>query len=396
LAAQSADRRTTIDPTAALSPIVGKGRLGLAILACVGGAIAISTPSAAWKRGAVQTFALTGDRMVEGLAVGPDGKVYSPTFHLSSGMPVPGENSKLFTFDPQGHLLKQVTIAGSSSAMLGLEVVPGTTNALLVIDFGAGQVLSVDPNNGSTAAPCVTLPAANAPKSGLNGITFDTKSPPNIYVSDSFEGIIWRFSPSESGTACGVASVWASDSINGTLGGSLLPNNGQAPEGVPAFGANGIEFNKAGNAMFVCNTAMGWIVKIPVEADGTAGQPIEVFTNSINGCDGLRLDSDDNIWAAANQADEIVVVDPTGKAIAKLGDFDGLNGGVTNGLLFPASPAFSPDGLWLYVTNLELDLRTLGPNNTGPQAVDSQWAAEVTQHSIARLKAKIPPIQSSQ
>jgi hypothetical protein len=231
---------------------------------------------------------------VEGLAVGPDGKVYSPTFHLSSGAPVPGENSKLFTFDPQGQLLNQVTIAGSSSAMLGLEVMPGTTNALLVIDFGFGQVLSVDPNNGSTAAPCITLPASNTPKSGLNGITFDTQSPPNIYVSDSFEGIIWRFSPSKSGKTCGVAEVWASDPVNGTLGGSLLPNNGQAPEGVPAFGANGIEFNKAGNAMFVCNTAMDWIVKIPVEADGTAGKP-EVLTNSINGCDGLRLDSDDNI-----------------------------------------------------------------------------------------------------
>ena len=30
---------------------------------------------------------------------------------------------------------------------------------------------------------------------------------------------------------------------------------------------------------------------------------------------------------AANQADEIVVVDPTGKAIAKLGDFNGLKDG---------------------------------------------------------------------
>ena len=39
------------------------------------------------------------------------------------------------------------------------------------------------------------------------------------------------------------------------------------------------------------------------------------------------LDSSDNIWAAANQADEIVVVDPTGKAIAKLGDFDGVQNG---------------------------------------------------------------------
>lgn len=135
--------------------------------------------------------------------------------------------------------------------------------------------------------------------------------------------------------------------------------------------------------MFVCNTAFDWIVKIPV-ADPKS---VAVFTNSINGCDGIAIDSSDNIWAAANQADEIVVVDPTGKAIAKLGDFDGIQNGVTRGLLFPASPAFSKDGNWLFVTNLELDLTAIG----GPQTVDSQWAEQVTQHSIARLRAHIPP-----
>jgi sugar lactone lactonase YvrE len=52
------------------------------------------------------------------------------------------------------------------------------------------------------------------------------------------------------------------------------------------------------------------------------------------------------------------VVEPVhGKAIAKLGDFKGVQNGKTNGLLFPASPAFSPDGKSLWVTNLELDLR---------------------------------------
>ena len=356
----------------------GKKRFGLATLACVSLAIAFSAPATAWKRGAVQTFAVvpTGGQqvLVEGLAVGPDGKVYSPTFD-----PTAKEGpAQLFTFDAQGRLLNQVTIAGSSSAMLGLEVMPGTTNALLVIDFGAGQVLSVDPNNGSTAAPCVTLPAANTPKSGLNGITFDNQSPPNIYVSDSFEGIIWRFSPKESGKACGEASIWAGPDA------TLLPSNG-----VPPFGANGIEFNSKFDTMFVCNTAMDWIVKIPV-----ATKTPEVFTNSINGCDGIAIDRSDHIWAAANQADEIVVVDSTtGKAIAKLGDFDGVNHGVTNGLLFPASPAFSPDGKWLYVTNLELDLRTV---TTPPDTtVDSDWTTQVTQHSIARLTAKIPPIQST-
>jgi len=177
------------------------------------------------------------------------------------------------------------------------------------------------------------------------------------------------------------ASPWVTSDL-------LLPDNG-----VPGFGANGVEFDSKGD-MFVCNTAMDWIVRIPV-AGGTAGKP-EMFTNSINGCDGLRFDSSDNIWAAANQADEIVVVsttDPTkGQVIAKLGDFDGVNHGVTNGLLFPASPVFSPDGKWLYVTNLELDLTSIG----GPETVDSLWARQVTQHSIARLSASIPPIQSSQ
>ena len=94
---------------------------------------------------------------------------------------------------------------------------------------------------------------------------------------------------------------------------------------MPPFGANGLGFNKAGNALFVANTGNDTIVKIPVTA-GSPGTPA-VFVNSINGADGIVLDSKDNLWVAANQADEIVVVDPTGKAIAKLGDFDGLDQG---------------------------------------------------------------------
>jgi DNA-binding beta-propeller fold protein YncE len=158
------------------------------------------------------------------------------------------------------------------------------------------------------------------------------------------------------------------------------------PNGVPPFGANGLQFNKNETALFVANTSTDLLVKIPVTG-GTPGTP-EAFTYSINGADGIVLDRDDNIWVAANQADEIVVVDPTGKAIAKLGDFDGVKNGVTRGLLFPASPDFSKDGNWLFVTNLELDLRSIG----GPQTVDSQWAAQVQQHSIAELRARIPPI----
>ena len=52
--------------------------------------------------------------------------------------------------------------------------------------------------------------------------------------------------------------------------------------------------------------------------------------------------------------------------------------------LFPASLARHGD--WIYVSNLSLDLRLFGL----PQSVDSQWAAQVTRHTISRLRARIP------
>jgi hypothetical protein len=104
----------------------------------------------------------------------------------------------------------------------------------------------------------------------------------------------------------------------------------------------------------------------------------------VNGADGLIIDRHDNLWVCANQADEIVVIDPTGRAIAKLGDFEGVRRGSPVGLLFPASLARHGD--WIYVTNLSLDLRPI----TGQQSVDSPWAAEVTRHTVARLRARIP------
>jgi sugar lactone lactonase YvrE len=318
------------------------------------------TPASAWDRGNVETFAVlpAGTPMIEGLTVGRDGNVYVTTFNptATSG------NSLLFVFNDNGKLLRQVTIQGSSPATLGLAFHP-TTHILLVADFGAGNVRSVDPQTGASSV-CITVTSPPG-AAGLNALTFDAAG--NTYISDSFQGIIWK----KTGAGCGTAAVWVSDPL-------LLPN------GVPPFGANGVGFNKAETALFVANTSTDLLVKIPVSG-GTPGAP-EAFTYSINGADGIVLDRDDNIWVAANQADEIVVVDPTGKAIAKLGDFDGLKNGVTRGLLFPASPDFSKDGKWLFVTNLELDLRSIG----GPQTVDSQWAAQVQQHSIAKLRARIP------
>jgi sugar lactone lactonase YvrE len=100
------------------------------------------------------------------------------------------------------------------------------------------------------------------------------------------------------------------------------------------------------------------------------------------------IDRDDNIWICSNQEDEIVVVDKTGKVIAKLGDFRGVDSnGIAQGFLFPASLAFSNDGSTLYVSNLTLFLPYAGAQ----AAIDSAWTLQVSGYTVSKLPAKIPP-----
>jgi hypothetical protein len=97
------------------------------------------------------------------------------------------------------------------------------------------------------------------------------------------------------------------------------------------------------------------------------------------------VDEDDNIWVVANQSDEIVVLDPAGTVIAKLGDFDGIDHrGAAVGLLFPASIVAS--GEFIYVTNLVLDTRLVGF-----PTLDSQWAAQVTSYTVSKINRHLPP-----
>src|SRR5439155_1733870 len=150
----------------------------------------------------------------------------------------------------------------------------------------------------------------------------------------------------------------------------------------------GLGFNPVTHQLLVIDFGAGKVLNVNPTTGSSSVFMTVTGSSGINGADGIVLDANDNIWVAANQADEIVVVDPTGKAIAKLGDFNGVKDGVTRGLLFPASPAFGKDGTSLFVTNLELDLTSIGLT----QSVDSQWAAQVKRHSIAKLLARIPPI----
>jgi sugar lactone lactonase YvrE len=329
----------------------------------------LPSPAQAWDRGRATPFAHLPDGAFapEGLEVDGDGNVYVGTLGSSSG------DGELFVFDRHGRFVRQLALPDASPNLLGLGFHP-TSGALLVVDFGTARVFAVDPSTGASA-PFMTLPAESAPGAGLNDVTFDEAG--NVYVSDSFRGAVWRTGP-----AGGEATVWVEDALLRT-------------DGVPPFGANGLRFDTGETALFVSNTGEDTVVRIPVVGGspgttGAAGAPA-VFANGVNGADGLLVDEDDNVWVVANQADEIVVIDPTGRAIAKLGDFDGIGrDGAAKGLLFPASIRFS--GKELLVTTLALDLRSFDPTFT---TVDSAWTAEVTRHAVAKIRARLRPLDGA-
>jgi len=331
-----------------------------ATLVCAGLATFLTSTQStfAFDRNKAQLFAVLPDgiKNPEGLAVAPNGDVYVATFDGSK---------KVVVYNDNGKLLRTLTVGASSGFNLGLGFHP-QTHAFLLIDFGAGTVLNVDPNSGSSTVFMTIPPPPVGASSGLNAMTFDSSS--NIYVSDSFQGIIWKAGPSG-----GLATAWSTS--------ALLTTTGDPP-----FGANGLGFNKAQNTLFVANTGNDTIVQIPVSG-GTAGTPA-VFTNSINGADGLVIDEHDNLWVCANQSDEIVVVDPNGKVLAKLGDFEGLvDDGTPKGLLFPASPDFSRDKKTLFVTNLAIDL-TVATGNPANIAIDTPWIRKVEHWTVSKIDTR--------
>ena len=346
------------------------------IAAATGVAFGLLTaaPAGAWERGDVDVLSVLPDTTggqpssVEGLTVGPDGNIYVPSFGFNTTGALSG-NATLFVIRPDGALVRKVTIANSSPHMLGLRFNP-VNGFLLVLDFGAGQVLHVDPVTGASSVFMTPTLAG----SGLNALTFDKLG--NAYISDSFNGVIWKTGPNG-----GTPTIWSNSPLLG-------PGTGLTPP----FGANGIEFNNAGTKAFVANTAFHQIIQIPLNTDGTAGAA-SIFITGINAPDGIAIDKRDNIWVCANQEDDIIVLDKAGKVIAKLGDFGGISGrGIARGLLFPASPAFSLDGKTLYVSNLTLFLPYAGAQ----AAVDSPWTLQVKHYTVSKLRAAIPPLDDDE
>src|SRR5215472_19103978 len=259
----------------------------------------------------------------EGIAIDPRSNLYAASFSFT-------REANICVLDPAGQVVDIIAVpAGPAgdAALLGELFEQG--QGLYVVDFANGtapngRLLRIDPSSHEISTLATGFAAANA-------IAQDRHR--NLFVSDSFLGTISKVAPDGSSN-----EIWVSSPLLTT-------------RGFPPFGANGVAFDRNQEFLYVANTGDSRVLRIPVEADGSAG-PIEVFaqgsatTQVLHGADGVMFDVRGNLYVCANQANEVQVLDPSAHLIAR------YKGTGANAFDFPASLVFHERAL--YVTNLSL------------------------------------------
>ncbi len=326
--------------------------------------------------GAVKTFATLPDGVAypEGIARNPQsGDIFVSTFSFAG-------NNKVLRYDQNGKLLAQLDFG--KTPLLGLVYNPADSSVYicnagdLVGDKSQIQRVVADFSNSTIVEDVAAIPHIGAPQARTVGnpdgskdmITFgDNAAAPNamaltktgsLLVSDSFQGAIFELA--------NVATCQGRCPVTTVAHDGLL-----ATPGFPPFGANGLALSADEATLYIANTGDDRILSL-----ATATGKISVFAESINGADGLAMDNNGYLWAAANQADEIVLFESTGKVHGTLGKTGVVGkGGAHTGLLFPASLVIA-DGT-IYVTNLALPLTSVN----GDEAEES-----VSKYSISTIK----------
>ena len=144
-------------------------------------------------------------------------------------------------------------------------------------------------SRSGSMARVAALPADGIP----NGIALDQRHGV-IYVADSLLSTVWRVT-----VASGAVSAWAS-------GAQLAPDGG--------LGANGLKLH--GGAIWVSNTQLGTLLRIPVRRDGFAG-PIQTKATGLSGIDDFAFTGRGNrapILAAINRFNRVVLIQHDGRA----------------------------------------------------------------------------------
>jgi sugar lactone lactonase YvrE len=300
------------------------------------------------KRNAAQRFIVLPDgvRFPEGITANPqNGDLFVATF--DSG---PNPN-KLLRFDKRGHLLAQIKFGGTP--LLGLEFNRADTK-VYICNFGASKIQRIAANfTALTAVEDVATIPSIGPPANRTVPNPDTSSDTIIFGSSGFP---------------------APNALTFNKDGDLFISDSQDPllatTGFPPFGANGLALNSDESKLFIANTGDDRVLRMDMKT-----KVVDVFTESINGADGVAFDHQGRLWVCANQGDELVALNEAGRVIVKLGDFKGIRkDGTPRGLLFPASLVIVGDNI--FVTNLAIPLTP---------AIGDEPEEDVTRWTIARL-----------
>lgn len=326
------------------------------------------------ERIAVERFAELppGVRQPEGLTANPaTGEIIVGTF--DARMPESARNNQLLRYSSEGRLIAQRSFG--ATPLTGLAFAGGK---VYVLNFGASRLQRIAASfDADTPVEDVLAFEALAPPQpstrrvgnpdgsrdqiafgsagfpGINGMVFDRSG--SLYVSDSFQGAIYRVDRATTCAPCKV-EVISRDPLLGTS--APLP-----------FGANGLALSPDERTLYLTNAGDGRLLRMKLP-----GGAVEIVAESVHGADGL-LFHDGLYWVASNQADAVVALDERGRVRVRAGEFMGIEGGAPVGLLFPASTVVQ--GADMIVTNLALPIT--------PGSGD-EWEEEVTRWTLARFK----------
>lgn len=146
-----------------------------------------------------------------------------------------------------------------------------------------------------------------------NAVAFGTDE--NVlYVTDSAEGTVWR-SEWRGFQGWLPAEVWVAD--------PLLEGTGELPFPFPV-GANGIATDEG--VVYVGVTEQGHIVSIPVEPDGSAGEPSVHLELPGIAIDGIAITGDGDFVIADPPANTIWLVGDDGVPVVLADASDGISG----------------------------------------------------------------------